>query len=439
MSDPSSNQPARRGAKFGAVAGAGRTNSVGLSAVELEAVFRQLDSGVDASRRRESARMEFRKLSVGMEIMQPGGGQTQINVACRNLSRSGLGFLHSSYIHIGTPVALTLSHQNKQQVRVMATVVRCRHVQRHIHDVGVRFEKPINVRDFISMDPLSQTFTCERVDPEHLTGTLLLVAEYEVEQACVRTMLRGTAMDVVVASSIAQGLECARKGVSIIFCDDVFEKGTGADFVREARKTGLRCPIVLMSADHSGAAMERFRSAEADAFLAKPLDQDLLMRAIAEFLLAKGDRAENAGPVHTSLPADSPLRGIAEGFVKDLHDAATTIEALVRKSDLMAIRGQCLRLGGPANSLGYEPIATMAGALAETLDGAKTLDASILPLNTFIAACRSARLPPEKKVESEAAPAAPDAAKGHDAPAPPAKAETPHAKPADAGHATKAA
>lgn len=370
----------------------GRTNTLGLNTNELNAVFDQLDGGgADNNLRRQSARLSFRQESIGVEIVQPGGGQTQMHCACRNLSRTGLGLLHSSYIHVGTTVVLTLIHHDGSEVRVRGKVMRCRHVTRHVHDVGVRFNEPINIRDFMSLDPLKQTFTCELVNPEHLKGTLLLVAEYKMEQACVQTMLKGTPMEVIVAAGVEQGLECARKGVGIILCDDMFEKGSGVEFVQAARKQGVRCPIILMSAETSEAALDRFRKAEADAFLAKPLDQGRLLRAVAEFMLATGDKAESSGPLHSTLPDTSPMKALADDFVTDLHTLADTIEKLMAAGDATGIRRQCLRIGGPATSLGYEPIAKMAATLVKSLDAAKSLDQCSMPLNTFMSVCRCAR------------------------------------------------
>ncbi len=378
----------------------GRSNTLGLTGNELDAILNHLDasSGTGANHRRQSARLEFRHDSVGVDIVQPGGGQTHINVACRNLSRTGLGFLHSAYIHVGTSVVLTLAHQNKAVVKVPARVVRCRHVTRHVHDVGVRFNEPINIRDFLSLDPLMQTFTCEVVDPAQLKGTLLVVAEYRIEQACVTSMLRETSVEIVVAKTIEEGLEHARQGVALILCDDVFEKGEGADFVKEARKCGVRAPIILMSADTSEAGLARIRRAEADAFLAKPLKQDLLLRAVAEFTLISGDKADASSACYSTLSDQSPMRDLAEDFINDLRSAADQIESLAKTADLVGIRKQCLRLGGPATSLGFASLAKLATDLVVTLDSTKSLDRSIVALNTFVSTCRNARLSPKTEV-----------------------------------------
>ncbi len=416
----------------------GRTNTLGMNSQQLDAIYERLDApGSSTSHKRQSSRLEFRQPSIGVDIIQPGGGQTHINVACRNLSRTGLGFLHSSYVHVGTRVVLTLAHKSSASVRVPAKVMRCRHVAGNVHDVGVMFDEPINVRDFMALDPLEQAFTCEVVDPTQLKGTLLIVAEYEIEQSCVRSMLGDTSLDFVCVSTITDALEKARKGVGLVICDDTFEVGSGVEFVQSARKSGLRCPIILMSADTSEEGLSRIRSAAANAFLAKPLQQDVLLRAVAEFLLVSGEKNETANPLSSTLGTESPMLGLSDLYVEDLGKVAGQLDAMVSKGDLAGVRRLVMRVGGPAASLGFAPIAKLAHQLISSLDATKSLEESVVAVNTFVAVCRGARkaTPP---VVAPAEPAA-DGATPADGTPPAAKPADgkPHNKPADA-HATPA-
>jgi CheY-like chemotaxis protein len=378
-----------------------------MSAAELDVVHAELDgtAPAESAQRRQSARVSYRHDGILLEIVQPGGGQTTIRVACRNLSRTGLGFLHSSYLHIGTKVTAMLLHQTNRPVRVRAHVVRCRHVMRHIHEVGLMFDEPINVRDFIPPDPLNQTFTCEKVDPGQLTGTMLVVAEYKIEQACVQSLLDETALDFIYAKSVDEGIEAARKGVAIIVCDDAFEKGSGGEFIAKVRAAGVRSPIILMSTDISEQGLARIRKCEADAFLAKPLKKDLLHRAIAEFLLVGAGGSDSGSPVYSTLPSHSAMHDLASDFVEDLHKLAGQIEELAAQRDIKGIRKHCLRVGGPASSLGFEPIAGLASRLAGALNSEKEFDNAGAALSAFVSGCRSVRkgMRPEGSGQGESA------------------------------------
>jgi CheY-like chemotaxis protein len=371
-------------------------NSLRLSAAELEAVHEILEksSNHEAGRRRQSARLAYTEISVPIDICQPGGGQTRITVACRNLSQNGMGFLHSAYLHVGTKAHVTLPHKTRKEVRVTGEVVRCRHVMRHIHEVGVRFEHPINVRDHVELDSLAQSFTCEVVDPARLKGALLIVDEYKVEAACLQSMLRETGMEFETAASIDEGVQAATRGADIVLCDHLFESGTAADFVLRARRAGVRCPILVMSADQSPEARRLIREARADGLLAKPLTQDTLLRALAEFTLVPRSRGDLGSPLYSTLPPDSPMAALADTFAKDLRTVGDQVRDCAAKADLEGLRRRVLRVAGPAQSLGFDTIGVLARELLTALASTGSLDECQAQLNQFITACRHVRPSP---------------------------------------------
>lgn len=375
---------------------AARRNSLGLSRAEMEAVWEQLDGGSDqSSPRRQAARLPFREVSVQIEIVQPGGGQTGVSVACRNLSRTGLGFLHSAYVHTGTTVIAHLPHKTQGVVKVPGTVVRCRHVTRHIHDVGVNFKQPLNLHEYLELDMLSESFSSENVDAAALKGVLLVVAEYKIDQACVQSMLRETGLDFVLSSTVEDGIAQAMKGVNIILCDDLFTTGSGAEFIAKARSSGVRCPIIIMSADRSAEAKSRIRAADASGYISKPLDQRVMLRAMAEFLIVSGDAGADQGQLYSTLPITSPMANLADDFVNDLRAAADDIDKLVKAGDGAAIRRHCLRIVGTAPALGFDSIAKLAGGVMTSLDRSPKLDDSVVAINTFAATCRAVRRRPK--------------------------------------------
>jgi len=382
----------------------GRANTLGLGKTELDTILESLDAPTAGAQsvRRESARLQFRINGVPLEITQPGGGQTKILVAGRNLSRSGLGFLHSSYMHPGTQVTTILPHKNMGLQRIDGVLVRCRHVTRHIHDCGVRFKEPINLRDYIDMESQSQAFSCEKVDPTALKGTLLVIAEYRIEASCIESMLTETRLDVCLTPDLTEGFEYAVKGADLILCDHAFEGGSGLEFIEKVRSAGVRCPILIMSADTSPQVTAAVRDAHATGFLAKPIQKDLLLRALAEFMLGTAGRDVEGPHVSTSLPANSPLLILAEKFVDDLKTCATLVETLAKKNDVEAIRRQVLRISGAAPALGFDPVAKLGQNLLKALAATMAVEESLVQLNTFVSMCRSAH----KRPPSEPAPLA---------------------------------
>lgn len=370
-----------------------RTNSLGLSQAQLETVLSSIEAAGDGGvhSNRESSRHEFRNLSVDLDIAQMGGGHTRIRVACRNLSRTGIGFLHSSYMHTGTGVIVTLPHAKIGEVRIPGTVVRCRHVTRNIHDVGVKFKQPVDIRDFVQMDVFNQVFSIERVDPTRLSGVLLIVAEYRIDQACIQSMLRDTSLEFIKASTVEQGLAEAIKGVDIVICDYAFETSSGIEFVKQAKARGIRCPILIMSADQCTEARTAIAAAKAAGFIPKPIDQSTLQRALAEFLLLSETRDTDANRLFTTLPSNSPLIALSDDFVGDLKKTAEEIEKLVPVNDVEGVRKRVLRVVGAAPSLGFEPVSKLGNSFLKSLAETMSLEETLMPLNAFLSTCRAVR------------------------------------------------
>jgi hypothetical protein len=71
-------------------------------------------------------------------------------VHTRNISRRGLSFLHGGFLHIGTRCRLRLLTIHGSWRELEATVVRCRYLEKNLHEVGVRFALPVDPSSFSS-------------------------------------------------------------------------------------------------------------------------------------------------------------------------------------------------------------------------------------------------------------------------------------------------
>jgi len=73
-------------------------------------------------------------------------------VVTRNLSSGGLSFLNSGFLHNGTQCDLQLVTVENSWVDVQATVVRCRLCAGNLHEISVKFDKPVDERQFVSAE-----------------------------------------------------------------------------------------------------------------------------------------------------------------------------------------------------------------------------------------------------------------------------------------------
>ena len=172
----------------------GRPNTVGLHERELGELLDRFDApeAGPGNPKRDFVRWPFRRTSVQVRLIHPSGAITSVSVACRNISRGGVSAIHNAYLHPGTKCRIALPHPQHGHKQIDGQVVRCHHRSGMIHEIGIAFKEPIDVREFIRADPLADCFSLERVKPEELTGTIMVVDASEIDRRIYKHFLRET-------------------------------------------------------------------------------------------------------------------------------------------------------------------------------------------------------------------------------------------------------
>ena len=72
---------------------------------------------------------------------------------CRNISDTGVSFLHGSYVYPNTSCAFILGAPGHQGMRIDATIMHCRYVEDAVYEVGARFNDPIDLSVLLPSSP----------------------------------------------------------------------------------------------------------------------------------------------------------------------------------------------------------------------------------------------------------------------------------------------
>jgi len=116
----------------------------------LTAVLDELDGARDQWKhdRREYERTEHRRLNAVL-IIREVGQDMAFMVGTRNVSRGGVSLLHRHMMHLGEPCTVAFPLRgDTRQFFVTGRAVHCRHVRGLLHEVGIRFDRPISEPDF---------------------------------------------------------------------------------------------------------------------------------------------------------------------------------------------------------------------------------------------------------------------------------------------------
>jgi CheY-like chemotaxis protein len=328
-----------------------------------------------------------------MRVHHPGGAATSLNYVPRNISREGVGLLHSSFMYPGTRCEVYLPHPSRGQVQVGGTIVRCRHFRGKIHEIGVRFDQPIDIRDYLGTEGLEECYMLENVEPDTLSGGVLLVEPGDMDRALIRQHLKETNLTVTGITHAAAAIERAREGYDIILCALDLPDGDGLEVLHQLRDAGIQTPFLLLCSSAGTAAFKhRIRSVQPEGVICKPVPAPTILAAIGELLLVRAkDHGAGGAAIFSSLSPKDPLSAHIPEYVKELQQLAQRLAASLAKNDLTECARLVFQIRGSAPTFGYGPLADAAEQAHNSLRSTQSAVESTVALQKVLGMCHRAR------------------------------------------------
>ncbi|MBM4109043.1 MAG: hypothetical protein FJ255_09600 [Phycisphaerae bacterium] len=276
-----------------------RENTLGLNAATLLALCERLDEAASATLAfaRAHKRFPYRHTGVGLSLTHPGGSQVTVRVAARSLSNGGISVLHCGYLHADSPCLVLLVDLERRRQTIPARVAHCRHLGDVVHEIGLAFAEPTDVRMFIAAADLEAADTREQPDPATLTGTIVCIDASALDRRHVVELLRPTGLTVIGAGSVEEAVRDA-SGADPLAIHTVFLSVAGAGrrpaAIAKDVRANFTAKLVLLAPGNSARSQELVRVVQPNAVLVKPIAQGRLFRVL--FHLARAARTD-AGPM----------------------------------------------------------------------------------------------------------------------------------------------
>lgn len=355
-------------------------NSLGLSMRDLVAVLDRIDANEKPlGSKRAHTRRPYRRPALKLHIDQPGGRSTVI-VAGRNLSPGGMCVLHRSYLHTGTECTIDLPLLTGGSKAVPGKVVRCIHREGVIHDVGIKFNQKVNLNDHDRLEQFSKWLpTLERVDPEQLRGSLLVVDGSAADARLVRHLLSDSPLNVVIVGTRQAAVQRAPEGFDVILTDYCLADGDAGQLITDLVTRNVATPVIIATAETDPAMRTKIGRLPGSAFIAKPFEGPFLLRVLAEFV----------GPARTqTTPTTAALGGASFAEVlDDLLAEALKIQTTIASGDYEAVRRLCVTMRATAQALNLAPVFTAADMAVTILTATMSVDQSASALSKLVNAC----------------------------------------------------
>ncbi len=372
----------------------GKANTVRLDFAKLNALLDELDRKdmQNASANRQYVRWPFRQLHLTLHVLHLGGTRATNRVACRNISCGGISVLHSSFFHPGSKCEIILPHANGEQVVVAGTLARCNHLSGVIHEIGIKFDEPIRISDFVEVSPYAGAFSLERVDPASLRGTVIYVGNSELDQRLMRHYLRETQIRLHVLSKPEDVIAKAQGGVDLIISDAGVNLDLDTSIVTNLRRAGVVTPtIVILPFSSSSSKPSPASRVKADAFITRPFSQSMMLQAIAEFIMMD----DGKGLTSSSLPQGHPSAMLVESFVTEVQDQAKMLDDAVKQCHLENCIALCQQIAGVAPLIGFEKLAQLARQAEIAVASTMSMEESVGEVRRLITTCHNVRSRPE--------------------------------------------
>ncbi len=337
-----------------------RPNTIGAGQSELGSLLDDMDrqqAGAGLHAQRVHSRWPFRHAATTLVLEHPGGSTATCTVACRNLSCGGASLLHGAFTHPGTRCCVHLAKLDGSVREARGVVVRCTHVRGRVHELGVRFDGPIALREHVELDLLAGRSVFERVEASALMGSLAAVLPDAIDQRVLQHFLSDSHVTLCLAESFDQlrssdGLD--RDGIVL----DV-ERVPLDEAARALEEAGTPTPVIALGARCPADLAARLGARGGVTFVRKPILQEALLAAVADCLLAPG-RLEGRPPAPGEVPPAIrrwTLASIAQR-VEDLRAALAAQDALRSYSACQELRFLALQLGAPGAASAADAAAT---------------------------------------------------------------------------------
>jgi len=276
-------------------------------------------------------------------------------------------------------------------VPVEGKVMRCRHVKGLVHEIGVKFDKNINIRQFVLRDPTKGLFALETIDPTRLQGVVLHIDGSAMQRKLVRHYLRDTSLEIVNAESAQDGLDRVNEGFDLILAEYNLQGMAGPKLVEAIRAKGLQTSMVMLTSDSRQSYKNDKGESRANSYLQMPINQDQLLRGLAEFLLADETNPDAGGPVYSTLPSDHPSHQFVADFVDDAKRLVKNMKAAITEEDIEAVRRICDGVRNVAAEVGFAMISESAQGALTALDASMSVADSQRQLRSLLSMCMRAK------------------------------------------------
>lgn len=318
---------------------------------------------------RRSGRHPYRPGPLTLQISHSDEAAAYV-VACRNVSREGLGLLAGQFLYPGSACRVTLPSPYGCDQTVGARVRRCRYLvgSAVLHEVGLVFDRPVDVT---------------LLAPHGRLLHVLLVEDSEVTYELVRRLLRNRHVDLACATTAEKALRLAGRGeFDLVLVNLEGPSFNGLEIVQGIRRQGYVGPIIGLTDQAGDQRRIECANAGCTGYLTKPITREELLELVNGLV----DQ-----PIVSTLADDDDMAPLIDHFVAGLRDKVSQLSIANDFRDVATLREVVRRLRAEAGSYGFEIISQRAAYVEALLVSGEAGPRLVRALRRLMHVCLKAR------------------------------------------------
>jgi len=329
-----------------------------------------------------------------VNFLGKNSSDAQYEAFVRNISSTGICFVHGVYIYPDTPCTITIHTHSGEQQCISAVVTRCRHITSLLHEVGAKFESEIELEEFVDPRSIPSDNESKPDDISSAVGTILIIDDCIADQRLMRHALSKSSLEFIFADDGASALAQITDVPVMVICDLNLPDTDGLDLIKKIRTDGYAGPIIMATGEEDPEFRTKAIQAGAMDYVIKPCPPADLRAAVMK-ALAVVDQSPMHGTapiISTADPEEMPS-DLVKQFVDDLAELSAMIESSLSPINKDVIREKALMVKGSALGYGFAPLMHAANTLVKTIDEDATEDEITGTAKILLSTCRRAAIP----------------------------------------------
>ncbi len=338
-------------------------NLLRLGEGEIQKILERMDQDAAEARPkalRRSDRFEFRRSRLPVIVRHKGGTEARLLLCARNLSEGGISLIHTGYLHPGTTLHVHLTMLKGEVVAIPGQVASCRYISGRLHEIGVRFDHPIDAASFCEPQAgIVSPGVGVSASPPKLAGRALCMIDDSAERKRIVGWLQETGLTATESEHTNAVLSVLNVPPHplLILCSEPPPTDGAAPAVSQFRDGGFAGVVIVAAA----APDEAPPPEGADALLARPARRMSLFKILHSFAGRLGG-VDPGGPIYSTLVEEPGMVSVLEHYAEQVKGWAAQIKESVASNDVSKAIAACKSLAATAQGHGFP---SLAGAAAQ--------------------------------------------------------------------------